>query len=259
MITRFDHAVVAVTDLDRAIADYTACGFHVAAGGRHPGLGTANAIVRFGLDYLELLAIEDPAEARAAGAFGGELLHFLESGPGLLGFVLASDDLDRQLAGLAAIGQPATGPFAMARERPDGRRLSWRLVIPGDSPWRRPWPFLIEWDTPDSERLTLDAADRHDNGARAVATLELLVDNVHAARRLYEQGLGLVPANSNPQMACYVVGDFALKVRRPLNEAEAANLAERGPGPWELVLRGDDERTWSAAALQGAHLRLTTG
>ena len=35
MITRFDHAVIAVSDLDRAIEAYRSLGFDVFSGGRH--------------------------------------------------------------------------------------------------------------------------------------------------------------------------------------------------------------------------------
>jgi catechol 2,3-dioxygenase-like lactoylglutathione lyase family enzyme len=126
MIARFDHAVIAVRSIPEALEAYASLGFEVAAGGRHPSLGTQNAIVRFGLDYLELLAVEDPVQARARGPCGAELAAYLEQTSGLIGFVLASSDLDEEAAGLKAIGQAAEGPFAMDRERPDGRRLAWR-------------------------------------------------------------------------------------------------------------------------------------
>ena len=138
MIVRFDHAVIAVPDIDTAIEVYTALGFEVAAGGRHPSLGTRNAIVRFGLDYLELLAVEDADQARTRGSFGAELAAFLEQSMGLVGFVFASSRLEDEAEGLANIGLAAEGPFAMERERPDGHILTWRLVIPGSSPWRKP-------------------------------------------------------------------------------------------------------------------------
>ena len=44
----------------------------------------------------------------------------------------------------------------MDRVRPDGRRLEWRLVLPGESPWRKPWPYLIDWITPESDLLAWD-------------------------------------------------------------------------------------------------------
>ena len=59
MITRFDHLVIAARDLDAASQRFRALGFEVRPGGEHPGQGTRNAIVRFGLDYIELLAIRD--------------------------------------------------------------------------------------------------------------------------------------------------------------------------------------------------------
>src|SRR5687767_5894308 len=40
MITRFDHAVIAVADLDLAIEAYRALGFDVFPGGRHEHRGT---------------------------------------------------------------------------------------------------------------------------------------------------------------------------------------------------------------------------
>ncbi|MGR8919457.1 MAG: VOC family protein [Gammaproteobacteria bacterium] len=259
MITRFDHAVIGVPDLAASIDAFAALGFDVAAGGRHPGLGTVNAIIRFGLDYLELLAVEDADEARAAGAFGADLLGFLERGPGLVGFVLASDGLDGEAAALAAIGQAASGPFDMGRDRPDGRRLDWRLVIPDGSPWRRPWPFLIEWRTPDAERLRWDAPGRHVNGVTGVAGLELLVADLRRARTLYERGLGLSPAEAGGDAVRYVLGDFALTVRVPQDATEVAELQARGPGPHRLLLA----RGGSGAATEldpadalGARIRL---
>lgn len=240
MITRFDHAVIAVPDVASAIAAYAALGFDVAAGGRHPSIGSQNAIVRFGLDYLELLALEDIEQARSSGPFGAELADFLSHANGLVGFVFASSALEEEAAGLARIDQDCLGPFAMDRERPDGRRLAWRLVIPGGSPWRKPWPFLIEWETPDAERLQWDVPGEHANGACGVAGLELLVPDLKAARRLYEQALGLEPSAYSGSSASYVLGDFTLKLGEPSDAAQTAELETLGPGPYRLILRSRD-------------------
>src|ERR687886_2028725 len=62
---RFDHIVVAVKDLNKAIATYrNGLGFTVVPGGEHP-TGTHNALVHFGLSYVELLAVRDPANPQA--------------------------------------------------------------------------------------------------------------------------------------------------------------------------------------------------
>ena len=157
MITRLDHVVVGVRDLDEAIQHYQQLGFEVRPGGRHTGLGTHNALIRFGLDYLELLAIDDEAETTRSGGPGQFMTEHLREHPGaLLGFALASDNLEDEVARGDApdLGYTPGQPFPMQRARPDGHVLSWRLLVPGEHTWRRPWPFLIQWDTADEQRLT---------------------------------------------------------------------------------------------------------
>ena len=161
MITRLDHVVIGVRDLDDAIHAYTQLGFDVRSGGRHVGLGTHNALIRFGLDYIELLAIDDESEAIRSGGPGQFMAEYLRDKPGaLLGFGLASNRLEDEAA------FSASQPFAMQRERPDGHMLNWRLLIPGQHTWRQPWPFLIQWDTPDAQRLAWDGIGQHTNGIR---------------------------------------------------------------------------------------------
>ena len=65
MLTRIDHVMICVRDLDRAVEAYTRIGFDVHAGGVHPGRGTKNAIAFNEADYLELLALRDPAATAA--------------------------------------------------------------------------------------------------------------------------------------------------------------------------------------------------
>jgi catechol 2,3-dioxygenase-like lactoylglutathione lyase family enzyme len=91
MMMRFDHAVIGVHNLDEAIRRYQSLGFDVSPGGRHTGLGTYNAIVRFGLDYLELISIYDENEVYTRGFGGKVLLDFLRQREGgLLGYALAT-------------------------------------------------------------------------------------------------------------------------------------------------------------------------
>jgi catechol 2,3-dioxygenase-like lactoylglutathione lyase family enzyme len=194
-VRRVDHIIIAVRDLDDAIARYRGLGFDARPGGRHTGRGTHNAIVRFGLDYLELIAVYDEAEARAAGQ--SELVDFLASRDGLVGFALATDDIEAEARSLRAAGRPLIGPFAMERLRPDGSKLSWRLVVPGDGQFRRPWPFFIRWDQPDAERLARDGAAPHPNGARGVRAITVGVRDLPAARDLYANVLRLEPAGSD--------------------------------------------------------------
>jgi catechol 2,3-dioxygenase-like lactoylglutathione lyase family enzyme len=81
MITRFDHAVIAVSDLDRAVETYRSLGFDVFLGGRHEHRGTHNALIRFGgADYIELLGVYDPDKAVHSGLNGRTLAEFVRIG-----------------------------------------------------------------------------------------------------------------------------------------------------------------------------------
>lgn len=264
MIERFDHAVIGVPDLQEGIAAFQDLGFEVSEGGSHPSLGTRNAIVRFGLDYLELLSVEHPQTARDRGAFGSELVSFLERSSGLVGYVLAGVRLERQAERFEALGPGAEGPFEMDRIRPDGRRLEWRLVVPGGSPWRKPWPYLIDWITAESDLLAWDPPGDHANGVAGVAGLDLVVEDLEAARPIFEQALGLdagtrPPAHRQPgrRSRLYGLGAFRLGVHEPSpGNATAGELRQRGPGPFRLTLRSGDV-TSSARVLSRRGVRFS--
>src|SRR5260221_11159491 len=60
MLTGIDHLVVVVSDLGKAVEDYTKMGFTVVPGGRHP-TATDNALIAFADgSYLELIAFHRP-------------------------------------------------------------------------------------------------------------------------------------------------------------------------------------------------------
>ena len=237
MITRFDHVVIGVQKLEEALESYTKLGFEVFEGGRHPSLGTRNAIIRFGLDYIELLEIEHEEIARKNGAFGCELADFLSFRSGLIGFVLATDNIDHEANQMQNSEIKHSGPFDMDRKKPDGATVAWKLVIPGASPWRKPWPFLIQWQTSDEKRQELEKKGTHSNGCETVLGIDLLVENLAESRLFYEDGLGLQPHVSNKERtALYQIGEFYLNVKEPSNEAEKLEIENLGSGPYRLVL-----------------------
>ena len=60
---RVDHVIYGTSDLDAASARFAAQGLRVVPGGAHEGIGTHNRLAPLGGDYVELLAILDPAMA----------------------------------------------------------------------------------------------------------------------------------------------------------------------------------------------------
>ncbi len=91
---RIDHVIYATADLDAAAARFTeSLGLTVLPGGRHEGLGTENRIVPLGGGYLELLAVADADEAASSDFGRAVLARLARDGDGLLGWVVAVDDV----------------------------------------------------------------------------------------------------------------------------------------------------------------------
>jgi catechol 2,3-dioxygenase-like lactoylglutathione lyase family enzyme len=246
MIGRFDHAVIAVRDLAEAMRRYAALGFAVSPGGRHTGRGTENAIIRFGLDYLELIAVYDEAELAGRGLNGQALAQFLaKQEGGLVGYALATDDIAQDAERFQQTGLVAEGPFAMERLRPDGRRLSWRLLVPESVPWRRPWPFLIAWDAPDAERLTWEAPGVHANGATGVAGVSVALYDLAQGIDLYQRQLGLtleqqdVVAHLAARRARFRLGASTIDLLSPVGAGSVLQTLEAvGEGLFEVTFTG---------------------
>src|SRR4029450_701815 len=97
MLTRIDHVMICVPDLQQGIDTYTRLGFTVSPGGVHASQGTHNAIAFHEEDYLELLSVRDRDEY-LAGHPGGGLLDFLAQGGGFRYVAVQSGNLEADVA-----------------------------------------------------------------------------------------------------------------------------------------------------------------
>lgn len=212
MDSRLDHVMIVVRDLDRAAEAYQRLGFRVIDGGRHTGMGTYNRIVRFGLDYLELLGVYSPEEA-ARFQSRRCIVDFLRQREGAFTYALA------------VRGLPADVPAGEDRERkrPDGSVLRWRTGyqnLMGEQPLR---PFLIEWQESDQELLARyqreGESGGHPNGALAWTGITIGVPDMAAARQAYRGLLGV----EQPAGVTFVPGSGIQR------------LTIRTPGPARLI------------------------
>ncbi|HEX5911854.1 MAG TPA: VOC family protein [Rubrobacter sp.] len=249
MITRFDHAVIAVADLDRAMEAYSALGFDVFPGGRHEHRGTHNALIRFGgADYIELLGIYDSERAIESGLNGRTLAEFVRYREGgLVGHCYATDDIVAEAERTREAGLEMVGPFEMKRERPDGRALTWRLLVPQDIPWRRRWPFFIEWNDPDEVRLAVEGVGDHANGARSVSSVAVAVKDLQEAVRLYSVLFDVEPfrrdevTDLTATRASFDVRGFTIDLLSPTGNGPVRKSLERdGEGPFEVKIEVED-------------------
>src|SRR5581483_9726274 len=144
MILGIDHILIAVDDLEIAIETYEQLGFQVVPGGKHPNMGTHNALVPLSDGtYLELIGVWDKAMAEQGYPF---ILDALSHRNRIARFVLESDNIDTDVAAIQARGFDIANPKAGERERPDGRKVAWRSALPTD--WK--YPFVIQDVTPRS-------------------------------------------------------------------------------------------------------------
>jgi hypothetical protein len=203
-----DHVIVTADALAPAVEHYRAAGFTVTPGGRHDVLPTENALVAFADGrYLELLAAREPAaraEWRALAADAAPWERHLHRGSaitrrflaslvradGVADWCVAADSLEPLAARLRSLALPAAGPLPMGRERRDGERLDWELLLPES----RLQPFWIRDRTPRERRVPSGAdAVTHANGASGIGALRLRARNVGMAALALGDMLGALP------------------------------------------------------------------
>jgi len=246
VLTRIDHVMICVPDLDSGIDAYTRMGFDIHPGGVHPGRGTHNAIAFHQEDYLELLGLRDRDEyvaaTAASGGAGGGLIEFLARGGGFRYVAVQSDDLDADVAAMRRRGVDVSDPAHGARRTPDGQELQWRSARLGPG---TPLPvFFIQHLTPLAERRKAARAGAHPNGVLRTDRVYVAVPDVAEAAALYSKVLGLpVPELQRgnvikADMAVFDIGPTGLVPAQPMEPGPAAEaLARRGPGPFQVLYR----------------------
>ncbi len=162
---RLVQAIVLVADLVTARSRMRSLGLTALDGGRHPGRGTANLIVPFGRQYLELLAVVDEDEARSSPHGRAVADAWWRRGPGLARWSVEPADID-------AVGRRLGYPVEQ-RQRllPDGRVVRWRSVGV-DAAWSEPWlAAFMAWDDPGLHPARMEA--HHPCGATGFARLDV--------------------------------------------------------------------------------------
>lgn len=241
MFTQIDHITIGVPALEQGIAQFRALGFSVQPGGVHAGKGTHNALAWNGSEYLELLAIRDPAEYRGASGSGGAFERFVAAGGGIRAIALASDDLDADVAGMRARGIRIGDPVEGSRRTPDGRELRWKLAQPAAD---CPLPLLfIQHLTPLAQRRPADAG-AHPNAVSGLERAYVVVDDVEAGAALCARMLGVPqpPLQKGTvimsTMAIFQLGPTGLGIVQPYADGPARSaLQKRGPGAFQALYR----------------------
>jgi predicted enzyme related to lactoylglutathione lyase len=248
MITRLDHVMIAVRDLNTAIDHYQRLGFSVSAGGTHETLGTHNALIQLGLTYIELIATFDPVRTMRVIPGIEIVLHILDQRDGaMVGFALTSTNMQEDIKKLAGTELAVTPPYTIKREVADGPPLNVLVFMPGGFPWRRPWPFLYQWETLDTQRVTTDHQQIHSNGAAEIVRVSVGVKDFAGTIDLYRHKLGLASpqqdtlARLDAYRATFKVGNSFIDLITPQkNGILQKELVELGDGVFEVFFAVND-------------------
>ena len=246
MFKCIDHLMICVPDLDRASAQYRRLGFNVQQGGTHPGKGTHNAIAFTDEDYLELLAIRDPVEEKAAeakaGSWGRNLAGFIAEGGGIRFIIVQSDNLDADVAAMRARGVDVSD--AMDGRRQQGSvEFRWKSAFLGP---KNPLPlFFIQHLTPLAERRKhTPGAGPHPNKVFKLERTYIVVRDANKTAAEYAKVLGMPqpPIQRGTvimaDMIVFQLGPHGLGIVQPYAPGVASEaLDRRGPGPFQALYR----------------------
>jgi len=138
-----DHFMWAAPELEAACVKFEKLtSVRPTFGGTHPGRGTHNALAGLGNDrYIEVLA---PDPEQAVDEPIARQISLLKK-PAIFAFHVRCENLDTAAAIYREVGINCTGPFAIERQCPNGHKLRWRLLIPGESMFGRAIPIFIDW------------------------------------------------------------------------------------------------------------------
>ena len=248
MATGIDHVVIAVNDLDQAIADFGAAGFTVVPGGTHASGETHNALIAFADgSYFELIAWLDPASASRT-----TWLDHLEQGEGLVDFALRSADLQAEVDRLRAEGLDTPDPAPGGRTRPDGQRVEWLNLRfdEGNHPWL---PFYCDSTNDRGLRVPSGTDAIHANGATGISSITVGVSDLAAAARDYAIVSGIEYGSTGEASE---KPEFAIGTTHVILEDAGTGTRVNVPVALELVTTGDAIGPLDQALTHGAAITL---
>ena len=135
-----------------------------------------------GLQYLELIAVVEPAQVRDSH-LGARVMQAMSEGRTFVAWALRTTDLDALRARLVGAGWDLPPIAEGSRRRPDGQVLSWRTQdVEKRATGLSAIPFVIEWKIPDGLHPG-EAASKHEHGATSIKRVVVGARDPESVRR----------------------------------------------------------------------------
>ena len=188
----FDHAVIYVPNLHKAIRQFTALGFTVRPGGEHSH--THNALIIFNdRSYIELLALKPSWRrwfllgiaksgvldliANSKSDIGWRVMRWISCKYGPIDWALRTDNLNSTMACLKEKDAVLLNTSDYQRTTAEGKTAKWTMA----SAKNLDLPFLIKDQTDINLRVPLGNHTQHANGALGIRKITISAENTELA------------------------------------------------------------------------------
>jgi hypothetical protein len=247
MAFALDHVVIAVGDLDRAVADYQSLGFTVYPGGVHHGGVSHNALVVLADGaYFEIIAYRQAAPDNRWWQV------LTSAGEGVVDFAVLPENTEGDFRDARARGLDVEGPTPGGRLRLDGVRLDWQIVRPATTDL----PFWCGDVTPRELRVPEGAIRRHANGVTGIATVRIVVADLAVSTARFKALAGHDAVSVFNRIPRVSLKGTMFELIGPDNDDLRRHLAARGEGVLSLTLRGSTPGAFEPKRLHGAELSI---
>lgn len=153
---KLDHVVYFTAKSPEEIVDEQLKeGTHAVVGGKHEKWGTHNALMYVKNAYVEWLSVERPEFAeQVEHPLTRLLLHDVQEKDGWGTLCLSVTDIEQFNEDITNKGFATTGVLDAERRTAGGELKKWKMLFV-DQPVSNelPYPFFIEWETPEDIRL----------------------------------------------------------------------------------------------------------
>lgn len=154
----FDHLVWFKHKPENAKQPLSEQGIRVVHGGRHESWGTYNTLSYFDLSYIEFLGIEQLsiAEQHEENRLITQIVQQLakENREGPAKIAIRTDRINELATKLRKERFTVHGPLPGKRVTASGEEIKWNLLFIEDQPNQLSFPFFIQWEKSDEERLS---------------------------------------------------------------------------------------------------------
>jgi hypothetical protein len=222
-LSGLDHVVIAVTDLDRAEAQYRRLGFTLSPRALHSAaMGTANHTIMLARDYFELLAVRQPTDRNRRWR------EALEAGEGLVGLAVATPGAAaaREAWREAGLSPGDVVAFSRPVERPGDRMMEARFEVVSLPKETMPGVSLFACAQLTREAVWLPELMAHPNTAEGIRKFVVSLPDPEAASGLWIRALPGATATRIEGGIGLSLGDHAIDLLDPPTAARRYRLAQ---------------------------------